>query len=76
VGISKGMKVGIGNGAVFGACFATYALGFWYGGRLVADAVERGCVGSIGNADCVTGGAVLAVFFSTIMGSIALGQVR
>ena len=27
VGIFKGAKVGLGNGAVFGACFLTYALG-------------------------------------------------
>lgn len=29
IGIRKGLNVGIGNGLVFGACFCTYALGFW-----------------------------------------------
>ncbi|RYG70375.1 ATP-binding cassette domain-containing protein [archaeon] len=70
VGIDKGMHVGLGNGAVFGAAFLTYALGFWYGGKLVADDVARGCT-----ENCLTGGTILAVFFSTIMGSMALGQM-
>jgi hypothetical protein len=43
VGIHKGFKVGLGNGLLFGACFMTYALGFWYGGTLVADSVSRMC---------------------------------
>ena len=72
VGIFKGAKVGLGNGAVFGACFLTYALGFWYGGKLVADDMRSGCVPGNG---CITGGTILAVFFSVIMGSIALGQL-
>ena len=72
VGIFKGAKVGLGNGAVFGACFLTYALGFWYGGRLVAEDMRSGCVPGNG---CITGGTILAVFFSVIMGSIALGQL-
>lgn len=29
VGIRKGFDVGFGNGALFCACFLTYALGFW-----------------------------------------------
>lgn len=70
VGVRKGINVGLGNGGVFGACFLTYALGFWYGGNLVADSLERNCT-----HNCLTGGDVLAVFFSTIMGSIALGQI-
>ena len=70
VGIDKGMHVGLGNGAVFGAAFLTYALGFWYGGGLVARDLERDCTD-----DCLTGGTILAVFFSTIMGSMALGQM-
>jgi ATP-binding cassette subfamily B (MDR/TAP) protein 1 len=68
IGIKKGLKVGLGNGGLFCAAFFTYALGFWYGGNLVADAMDEG------NAE-LTGGTVLAVFFCVIMGSIALGQV-
>jgi ABC-type bacteriocin/lantibiotic exporter with double-glycine peptidase domain len=70
VGVLKGLNVGIGNGGLFCVCFFTYALGFWYGGKLVADDMERGCTN-----DCLTGGNVMAVFFSTIMGSMALGQL-
>jgi ATP-binding cassette, subfamily B (MDR/TAP), member 1 len=70
VGMRKGVNVGLGNGGVFGACFLTYSLGFWYGGNLVADSIADGCT-----RNCVTGGDILAVFFSLIMGSIALGQV-
>jgi ABC-type bacteriocin/lantibiotic exporter with double-glycine peptidase domain len=29
IGIRKGLNVGLGNGGLFGACFGTYALGFW-----------------------------------------------
>ena len=70
VGIIKGRNVGLGNGAIFGACFMTYALGFWYGAKIIADDMDGGCTD-----DCITGGNILAVFFSVILGSIALGQV-
>lgn len=56
VGIHKGLKVGLGNGLLFGACFLTYALGFWYGGILVADSVKRMCIPSLGDPECVSGG--------------------
>jgi len=68
-GILKGFKLGFANGALFCACFLSYALGFWYGGQLVADAKERGC------ETCATGGTIMATFFCVIMGSIALGQM-
>lgn len=71
IGITKGLNVGLGNGAVFGAAFLTYALGFWYGSKLVADQLGKECSGE----ECVTGGDILAVFFAVIMGSIALGQM-
>eukprot|EP01035_Chromulina_nebulosa_P018834 gene18834-24615_t len=70
VGIFKGLNLGFGNGLLFCACFFTYALGFWYGGQLVADDLQSGCSGN-----CITGGTILAVFFSVIMGSIAMGQI-
>jgi len=73
IGIKKGFNVGLGNGLVFGAAFCTYALGFWYGGKLVADDLDRQCNEDIER--CLTGGTILSVFFSVIMGSIALGQI-
>jgi len=56
IGIHKGFKVGLGNGLLFGACFLTYALGFWYGGTLVADSVTRQCVPSLNDYNCISGG--------------------
>ena len=61
VGIHKGLKVGLGNGLLFGACFLTYALGFWYGGILVADSVKRMCIPTLGDPECVSGGRYVAV---------------
>ena len=55
-GIHKGFKVGLGNGLLFGACFMTYALGFWYGGTLVADSVSRQCQPSLNDYNCISGG--------------------
>lgn len=70
VGVIKGLNVGLGHGGLFCVIFFTYALGFWYGGKLVADDLANGCTGN-----CLTGGNVVAVFFCTIMGSMALGQL-
>ena len=70
IGIRKGLNVGIGNGLIFFTIFGTYAVGFWYGGQLVADDISNGCTGH-----CVTGGTVITVFFSIVMGSFAIGQM-
>ena len=55
IGIHKGFKVGLGNGLLFGACFLTYALGFWYGGTLVADSVTRQCIPTLNDYNCISG---------------------
>eukprot|EP01041_Mallomonas_annulata_P006725 gene6725-13622_t len=69
-GVFKSFKYGITNGMLYGAfCFAS-ALGYWYGGQLVADDIERGCT-----SNCQTGGVVSAVMYSVIMACIALGQL-
>jgi len=70
VGIQKGLRLGWGRGSVYLALFGTYSLGFWYGGKLVADDIDNGCT-----SNCLTGGTVLAVFFSIVFGSFALGQL-
>lgn len=69
VGIRKGLNLGVGHGAFFGVMMLTYGLGFWYGARLVIRAQQRG-------DSSPTGGEVMAVFFSVIMGGMALGQVQ
>jgi ATP-binding cassette subfamily B (MDR/TAP) protein 1 len=76
VGIIKGFKVGLGNGLLFGTCFLTYALGFWYGAKLVTQSRHHhDCTIVSNSGGCLSGGTILAVFFSIIMGSMALGQV-
>ena len=70
IGMMKGLKVGLGNGFTFCASFFTYALGFWYGAKLIADQKEAGCT-----ENCLTGGTVVAVFFCVIIGASALGQL-
>ena len=70
IGIFKGFKTGVANGALFCACFCCYALAFYYGARLVAADIRDECT-----SNCTTGGDVLACFFSVLMGGIALGQV-
>lgn len=50
-GIQKGLKVGFGNGLTYAAFFLTYALGFWYSGKLIADSISDGCT-----SNCPNGG--------------------
>ena len=64
--------MGFAQGFLFFCLLGTYALGFWYSGKLVADSLDASCVD---RGNCLTGGTVMACFFSVIMGSIALGQV-
>ena len=73
IGIKKGLNVGLGNGMVFGAAFCTYALGFWYGGKIVADDIDRQC--NPQEETCLSGGTVLSVFFAVLFGSVSLGQL-
>ena len=69
IGILKGIKMGLGNGAIFCAVYLTYALGFWYGAELVANDREH-CT-----HNCLTGGDVMAAFISVVFGAMAMGQV-
>jgi ATP-binding cassette subfamily B (MDR/TAP) protein 1 len=61
VGVKRGFLNGLGLGLMMAIIFWTYALAMWYGGELVADGEY-------------TGGKVLTVFFSVLMGAFALGQ--
>lgn len=60
LGTKRGFFSGASLGATFCIMFFTYALGMWYGGRLVIN-------------DGYTGGDVLVVFFSIIFGAFGLG---
>ncbi|KDO21962.1 hypothetical protein SPRG_12828 [Saprolegnia parasitica CBS 223.65] len=70
-GIRKGIAIGLGTGVMFGTIFFTYAFGMWFGAVQVADD-QLGSVKC--TSDCYDGGRVLTVFFSIIMGAMALGQ--
>lgn len=71
-GIKKGLAMGIGTGAMFFTIYCTYSFGLYYGAVMVSEdvLVEPVCVGN----SCYDGGRVLIVFFSVIMGAMALGQ--
>ncbi|POM72050.1 ABC Superfamily [Phytophthora palmivora] len=71
-GIKKGFAVGWGTGLMFGTVFCTYAGGMYFGALMVANDNLDGnhCTGY----GCYDGGRVLTVFFSVIMGAMALGQ--
>ncbi|KAG3206007.1 ABC transporter B family member 11 [Phytophthora cactorum] len=71
-GIKKGFAVGWGTGLMFGTVFFTYAGGMYFGALMVANDNLDGnqCTGY----GCYDGGRVLTVFFSVIMGAMALGQ--
>ncbi|KAJ3111272.1 tRNA N6-adenosine threonylcarbamoyltransferase [Phlyctochytrium bullatum] len=54
---------GAGLGMIMCCIFASYALGFWYGGTLIGN-----------KPGDLTGGDVLNVFYSMIIGAFALGE--
>ncbi|CAD6186832.1 unnamed protein product [Caenorhabditis auriculariae] len=60
-GIKKSIYIGMGLALTFLIMFSSYCLAFWVGTNFVAD----------GSMD---GGTVMTVFFSVMMGSMALGQ--
>eukprot|EP01134_Creolimax_fragrantissima_P003938 CFRG3938T1 len=60
-GRKKGIWSGLGMAFTMGFMILTYALGFWYGNKLVADGEMKV-------------GDVTTVFFSVVMGAFALGQ--
>ncbi|KAJ3106311.1 Multidrug resistance protein 1 [Phlyctochytrium planicorne] len=62
-GIRIAFVNGISVGAVMCTIFGTYALGFWYGGTLIGT-----------NPGDLTGGEVINVFMSIIIGAFSLGQ--
>jgi len=70
VGILKRLRMGVGTGLMFGTALLTYALGIWYGIKLIADDVSRGCM-----HDCASGGSIITAFFGVIIGSVGLGQI-
>ncbi|KAL7067565.1 hypothetical protein ACR3K2_19740 [Cryptosporidium serpentis] len=65
--------IALGMGIVSFVVFASYSLGFWYGGEIIANSIESGCKG-VDNLNCFTVANVISIFFSITNASIALGQ--
>ncbi|KAF4688672.1 (ABC) transporter, partial [Perkinsus olseni] len=62
--------LGVMTGIVFLSIFFTYALVFWYGGKLIYDGTNNPSTGEPYN-----GGNVITVYFACIMATFALGQI-
>ncbi|GFP93633.1 ABC transporter b family member 4 [Phtheirospermum japonicum] len=60
-GVHEGWTGGLGFGSVVFIIFGSYALGIWFGGKMI---LERG----------YTGGDVLNVISAVLIGSVSLGQ--
>lgn len=60
-GVEEGLASGVGLGSVMFITFCSYALAVWYGAKMILD---KG----------YTGGDVISVFASVIIGSVSLGQ--
>eukprot|EP01112_Ceratiomyxa_fruticulosa_P021647 TRINITY_DN7692_c0_g1_i1.p1 TRINITY_DN7692_c0_g1~~TRINITY_DN7692_c0_g1_i1.p1 ORF type:complete len:553 (-),score=113.01 TRINITY_DN7692_c0_g1_i1:118-1776(-) len=69
VGVRKGIINGLGLGAVFLVLFSTYALSYWVGSRFIANKVWNAK-----NHAPWTGGDVVTVFFSVVIGAMSIGQ--
>lgn len=70
MGFSKARDNALGVGLLGLVVYSTFGLGFWYGAKLVADTI--GC--DPDEATCMSGGKVLSVFFSVILGAMGLGS--
>ncbi|KAL8602924.1 hypothetical protein ACOMHN_062619 [Nucella lapillus] len=62
-GIRKGFTNGLSMGFMYFVLYGSYALGFWYGGKLTRD-----------EPDDYTVGKMLIVFFSVLIGAFSLGN--
>ncbi len=68
-GTRKYIAMGIGLGATFLVLFNSYGFSLWYGSTLIKDNVDRW------PGYKYTGGDVLSIFMSIIMGAMGMGQV-
>eukprot|EP00917_Polyrhabdina_sp_WS-2016_P007857 GHVP01017563.1.p1 GENE.GHVP01017563.1~~GHVP01017563.1.p1 ORF type:complete len:1087 (+),score=218.99 GHVP01017563.1:278-3538(+) len=66
-----GIITGLGLGFMIGTIYLSFSLGFWYGGKLVADDVDDT---SVPVEERFSGGDALAVFLSVVFGSFSMGQ--
>jgi ATP-binding cassette, subfamily B (MDR/TAP), member 1 len=84
-GERKGYLTGIVVGLFIMVMWLTYALGLWFGSKLIADDMERsqdcqyyltsnGSLHSPDSSVCVTGGNVMIAFFCILFGGLNLAQ--
>lgn len=73
-GIMRGLLTGIGGGFMWLIIYASYALAFWYGVKLIMDDTED-CFEDILHCDPrYDASSLLVVFFSVLMGAMNVGQ--
>ncbi|XP_059085284.1 ATP-dependent translocase ABCB1-like isoform X2 [Tigriopus californicus] len=73
-GIMRGLLTGIGGGFMWLVIYASYALAFWYGVKLIMDDTED-CFEDILHCDPrYDASSLLVVFFSVLMGAMNVGQ--
>lgn len=66
---SLGIKIGLGSAIFYSIMFLFYAYGFYFGGLLRLEGVERP------NGELYTGGVILAIIFSVLFGTMTLTGV-
>ncbi|TMW64333.1 hypothetical protein Poli38472_012955 [Pythium oligandrum] len=69
-GIKKETMMGLGLGVSYFGIYCLYACGLFFGAVFIANDREDECTGD----NCYSGGRVLTVLFSSIMGSMAMSQ--
>ncbi|CAH1787977.1 unnamed protein product [Owenia fusiformis] len=62
-GVRKGMLLGLGMGFSWLSIYAVYALGFWYGAKLIRDEPVT-----------YSAGTLMIVFFAVVTGAFAIGN--
>ncbi|KAM3147561.1 hypothetical protein pb186bvf_000368 [Paramecium bursaria] len=67
--IKYNFGIGLSFGLVFGAMIWSYALGFWYGAKLISEKTHNDNSGNM-----YTVGDVLIIFFAILTGGFSLGQ--
>ena len=77
VGTQSGCLQGLTVGVMIFSMYTTYAIGLYYGGQLIIEAREAHpeCIADPTGANCFSGGDVLTVFFSMIIGGMAIARI-
>lgn len=73
-GIRSGVARGANTGFMFLVMYSAYGVGLWYGARLIARDREDdpSCIDELD--DCFSGGDVIQIFFSVLIGAMSIGQ--